>query len=236
MVSDASPVASGGWAQVGPTRLADTFAPCFSLILQLRASDALGPADTLRERIKNLLARVEREARAEAVPADDVRLAKFAVVAFIDEAVMAAEWSGRELWLARPLQLELFDRTDAGVHFFVELENLRTQGPARAEVMEVYYLCLTLGFKGKYRIFEQEQLRVLIEAVHEELARTPGFAARDLSPHGTARERVVGDARRRLPTWAILAVTAAVVVVIYLVFTVLISSAAGRVAETVELL
>jgi type VI secretion system protein ImpK len=56
-------------------------------------------------------------------------------------------WSHREEWLKHLLQSEHYATTKAGEEFFERLNMLRPeQGAAR----EVYYLCLALGFIGRY--------------------------------------------------------------------------------------
>src|SRR5690554_713768 len=128
-------------------RLADVYAPCFTLTLQLRAGHEFGDAEVLRGRIKALLEKTRREAARTGLAPEDVREAEFALVAFLDETLLSSDWSQKDRWLARPLQLELFNRYDAGEEFFLRLDGLRANPSLHAEVLEVYYLCMALGFK-----------------------------------------------------------------------------------------
>lgn len=215
-------------------RLAEIFAPCFTLILNLRASDEFGDPGTLRRRTKKLLDDAERKALRTAVSPDGIRTAKFALVAFIDETVLSSDWSQKEAWTNTPLQLELYDRYDAGEVFFDRLEELRQNPEANPEALEVYYLCMTLGFKGQYQIHGQEHLRELIEETYEELRRLPGTRGKDLAPRGTPPGQVAEEVKSKLPTWVIAAAAALVGLLIYTGMYLYLSDAANDTATFIR--
>lgn len=78
---------------------------------------------------------------------DDYDLARFAVCALVDEALLKSPWEHRTLWLKDQLQRSIYNTTDAGEEFFARLSSL---GLHQRGVREVYYLCLALGFTGRY--------------------------------------------------------------------------------------
>ena len=61
-------------------------------------------------------------------------------------------------WLSEPLQIKLFDTFNAGEEFFSNLSELRLRTTNNKDVLEIYYLCLSLGFKGKYQLQSPEIL------------------------------------------------------------------------------
>lgn len=215
-------------------RLADFYAPCLTLALKLRAAHEFGDAETLRGRIKRMLDASRREAERHGLPPEDAREAEFALVAFLDETLLSSDWSQKDRWLARPLQLELYNRYDAGEEFFHRLDGLRANPSLHAEVLEVYYLCMALGFKGKYQLHGQEELRELIEGTYAEMATQPGMKVGQLAPHGSPRDNVTTEVRGRMPTWVL--VTAALVLglVVYLGMSLYISRTADAVAQDIE--
>ena len=215
-------------------RLADVYAPCFTLTLQLRAAHEYGDAAVLRQRIKALLEKIRRAAAQSGVPPEDVREAEFALIAFIDETLLSSDWSQKDRWLAQPLQLELFNRYDAGEEFFQRLDGLRANPGLHAEVLEVYYLCMALGFKGRYQLHGQEELRGLIEDTYAEIKKQPGMGAHTLAPHGRPRDKVATEVRSRVPTWVLVAAALAIGLVVYLGMSVYISSAAEDAAEDID--
>jgi len=215
-------------------RLSDAYAPCFALILQLRASRDFGDASVLRPRVEKLLDAAEKEARRNGYPEEDVEAATFALVAFIDETILSSDWRGKDQWLVRPLQLQRYDRFDAGEYFFERLAQLRAAPTAHGEALEVYYLCVALGFKGQYMLHDQERLRLLIEETHAELSRLPSLRAERLAPHGTPRDQKASEARGRVPAWIIFAAAVGIALVIYLGMFLYISGAANETAAFID--
>lgn len=78
---------------------------------------------------------------------EDYEQARFAVCAWIDEAMLNSSWKERGLWLKDQLQRRFYNTTDAGEEFF---DRLSAIGLHQREVREVFYLCLALGFTGRY--------------------------------------------------------------------------------------
>lgn len=165
-------------------RLAEYFTPCFMLILQLRQGKDSGDPGALRQRIKQLLARVEHSCSGAGYRDKEIEKALFALVAFLDETLISPAWPHQNAWRENPLQVELYKSFNAGEEFFNRLEQMLRRPAPEAEVLEVYYLCMVLGFKGKYLLHQQEKLRVLISDTHKELRQVFDTPGRLLSPHG----------------------------------------------------
>ena len=215
-------------------RLSEIFATCFTLILQLRAANEFGDPDVLRSRVKDMLDNAEREALRTGVSPENIQMAKFAVVAFIDETIISSNWSQKDRWVSKPLQLELYNQYDAGETFYTRLETLREQPKSNAEAMEVYYLCMTLGFKGKYQLHEQERLREIIEGTYEDLQRVPGMKPKELSPHGKPRGQVATEVKSKMPAWVLAAAAALIGLLIYMGMWFYISDTADEAAQSIR--
>ena len=220
-------------------RIAEAFGAVFALILQLRATADYGDADTLRERTLGLFQEAATAALDRGAERADVDAATFALVAFFDEAVLLSEWSGREGWMARPLQLQLYDRYDAGEQFFVRLRELlaadgRAGAGDRTEALEVYYLAMALGFKGQYQIHGQDELRRLVGQAQERLATVPDLRPGALAPHGTPKRTVAVEVGRSVSPWMLLAAAVLLGLVVYAGLSVWTSAAAGDVAEALR--
>lgn len=103
--------------------------------------------DAVRNDIQRLLFASEEGVKRGLVSHDDFDGARFAVCAWVDEALLNSPWTDKNAWMSRQLQQTYYNTTDAGEKFF---ERLQTLGPHQLEVREVYYLCLALGFTGRY--------------------------------------------------------------------------------------
>lgn len=103
--------------------------------------------DQVKGDIQRLLFQGEAMAKKGEVSADDYDQARFIVCAWIDEVLLGSEWNQKNQWQREQLQRLYYNTTDAGVEVFERLNNL---GFHQQEVREIYYLCLALGFKGRF--------------------------------------------------------------------------------------
>ncbi|MCF6775348.1 DotU family type IV/VI secretion system protein [Thiotrichales bacterium 19X7-9] len=71
----------------------------------------------------------------------------FAICAWFDEIVLCSNWKEKLKWKKAMLQQKYFNTTRAGEIFF---EKLDTIPPGEIDLIEIYFYCLKLGFKGKY--------------------------------------------------------------------------------------
>ncbi|HEY6329371.1 MAG TPA: DotU family type IV/VI secretion system protein, partial [Blastocatellia bacterium] len=151
-----------------------------------------------------------------------VQEVKFALAAFVDETVLTARFPLREEWEKQPLQLEYFGEHLAGVTFFDHLDRLIDAAESQADPLEVYYLCLLLGYKGKYKIYYEDQLKIVIERVADALRRVNRLRDAGLSPHWRVNDQPEPVVDPGIPAWlrtgGVIAVCAAIL--FYAIFTI----------------
>ena len=103
------------------------------------------------ERVQNdiseLIAKSQSYYQTHQIPSSDFELARFAVFAWIDEAILGSQWQEELKWQGEQLQRIHFQTVNAGEQFFDKLNELQ---PQQIEVREVYYICLALGFSGRF--------------------------------------------------------------------------------------
>lgn len=197
----------------------------FELVLRLRA-ETLVPSPDLRPTVHALLEEMEQRAATLRYSEKQIKDVKFALAAFVDETVMTTSSSLREEWEKFPLQLEYFGEQLAGVKFFEKLDELIKSIKTDAEVVEVYYLCMLLGFKGKYKVYMEDQLQEVIKSTAAQLRTVGRLQDSDLSPHWRVSDQPKPRVYPGLPLWLKIGVSSIVVVtiLIYLVILLLIKS------------
>lgn len=114
------------------------------------------------------------KAADQQLSASDIEEAQYALVALIDEMVLNSEVIWKEEWLQSSLQQQYFHVHNAGVGFFEHLYELRKTPFENQFVFEVYYLCLELGFKGKYLTLENEKRLLLITELKTKVSSMQG--------------------------------------------------------------
>jgi len=76
-------------------------------------------------------------------------LSKYALVSWIDEMLVETDWESRDWWSNNVLEMELFRTRLCSERFFLNAKEASTL--PRRDALEVYYVCVVLGFRGLYR-------------------------------------------------------------------------------------
>ena len=168
-----------------PGMLAICLQESITAIVRLRAGrQTATDAAQFRQQMRDALQSAAREARdLGGYTSADVRSATFAVVAFLDECILNSGDPVFADWARQPLQEELFGTHVAGEVFFENVRELlgRPDSAVLADLLEVYSLCLVLGFAGRHTGGRRGELRGILGALRERIRRIRGDAG-DLSP------------------------------------------------------
>jgi type VI secretion system protein ImpK len=105
------------------------------------------PYEQVKADVLRLLSQSESYVKKGIFPQEDYDLARFAISAWVDEAILSSSWAQKNLWQKEQLQRLFYQTTEAGEEFF---EKLNALGLQQRDVREVYYLCLALGFTGRF--------------------------------------------------------------------------------------
>src|SRR5580698_8042230 len=158
--------------------LALIFQEVLTAIVRLRSNrQELSDAESFRFYMREAIKSAIQEARAHGgYNADDIKMATLALTGFLDESVLNLRNPMFADWPRKPLQEELFGIHMAGEIFFRNLEQLmgRNDSADLADLLEVHYLSLLLGFGGRYSIGGKGELQAVTTATGERIRRIRG--------------------------------------------------------------
>jgi type VI secretion system protein ImpK len=160
-----------------PENLALIFQEVLTAIERLRANrQGVTDANAFRHHTLDALRNAANQALAAGYNAEDVKLASFACVAFLDESILNSQNPIFADWLRKPLQEELFGTHIAGETFYQHLQQLlgRSDSHDLADLLEVHYLCLVLGFGGRYSAGNRGELVQVMQMTAEKIRRVRG--------------------------------------------------------------
>lgn len=184
MVQTPSGAPSGANSQRRPENLALVFQELITVIERMRSGRQDVPnAAAFRAQIREALKTADQEGRRRGYTAEDIQLAIFAIVAFLDETILNLRWPTFADWPRQPLQEELFGHHIAGEVFFQNLQALlgRNDSHDLADLLEVYQIAMLLGFAGRYSIGGRAELRAIIETTALKIRRIRGTGP-EISP------------------------------------------------------
>ncbi len=203
-------------------QLALTMQEAFTAAVRLRANRQVAAnADAFRAQMKQLLSSADQEGRRLGYAGDDVKLGIYAFIVFLDESVLNSSQPMFAQWPLKPLQEEVFGGHMGGEIFYQNLQGLlaRPDSEDLADLLEVHWLCLLLGFKGRYSA-DPGQLKSLTAALAEKIMRIRGGFG-ELSPSWAppSGERVPAAKDPWIPRLGIAAATLAVIaILLFIVF------------------
>jgi len=173
-------------------------------------------AEMFRRRTKEALAEVTREAMKRNYAAEHTIETDFALVAFLDEVILSSKDPAKDEWVQRPLQEELFNITTAGELFFTRIERLLTRADTQelADMLEVYYLCILLGFEGQFSTRNKTELHLLSDRMRQRIEHIrnadPRFSPNGALPGGPITVAAPDPVVRKLKVTALAIAAAAI--------------------------
>lgn len=184
-----------------------------SQVVQLKVSAGRDSLQSLNDQLSAGISAFETHALHLGAENSQVMSARYVLCSVIDEAVVTTPWGSRSDWSKRSLLSRFHNETFGGEKFFQLLERLSRDPVKHVAMLELMYLCLALGFEGKYRVMERG--RAQLETVHDAVYRQIRHVRGDrlplcLSPEAgrasRARIRIVSA------TWVAICVLAALFV------------------------
>lgn len=170
-------------------------------MLSLLRHGSVPPGETeFAASIRSFLDAFSSEARALHMATEDIEDAKYAFCAALDETILASSFPLRDAWERRPLQLLLFGDQLAGEHFFDKLEQLRLKGAERLQALQVFHMCLLLGFRGRYALEGADRLPYLAARLGDEITHLRG-KGRGFAPRAARPDNIAHKLQSNAPYW-----------------------------------
>ena len=229
-----TPQTPSAGAKQQAVRRADNLALIFQEVLtvieRLRARrQNVSDSEAFRSQIRNALKSAEQDALRRGYNSEDVRVATFAVVAFLDESVLNSQNTVFADWPRKPLQEELFGVHVAGEIFFRNVERLmgRQDSEPLADLLEIHQLCLLLGFRGRYSFSGAGEIRSILAQIEEKIGRIRGAASPPAWKLPPEAVRPPGDKWIPILRWVAIACFA-LALILFVVFKISLDSSADH--------
>ena len=195
----------------GMNQLTAGAAPLFSLISRIRNRAQHMDPDKLRSSVVAEVRAFENRALQAGVPAQTVKIARYALCATLDDVVLNTPWGGQSSWGLQSMVGTFHRETVGGDRFYDLLARLEKDPSTNLDVLEFIYMCLSLGFEGRLRVEQGGADKHL--QIRQGLARIirgqRGDVERDLSPHWEGEDKPFRPLSAWRLVWIALATTAA---------------------------
>ncbi len=186
----------------------------FLIVIRMRESEDLGKPANLRKLIIHYINLFKKNCRSLNMSMGAIDYIVYALVALLDETVMTIPGECRNFWVTNPIQLELFGDNLAGETFYKKLKKLLNEPEKAKDILEIYYLCLCLGFEGKYKLGNSSERDTIIENLARKLLKVGQHSLASFSPHGRRAihtKLLKSKGNRVIPLWAVGVISAILV-------------------------
>jgi type VI secretion system protein ImpK len=190
---------------------------CLSLLGRLRNAFSVPDPTALREHAVQELKRFEAILRGQNLPMEQLRPAHYALCASLDDVVQATPWGSRGAWADASLVSTFHQEVRSGERFFDLLAQLRQNPGKFLQIVELMYLCMSLGMQGRYRLSPRgpAELDRVREETYVLIARARPPVERALSPHWQGVSAPYRRQRFVLPLWVAALIGLALAALVY---------------------
>ncbi len=171
-----------------------------------RGLRAMSSPESIRDDVQRRLDSLCAAARGAGLTGAAVEAMLLPLVALADEVALGQRDALATAWADRPLQMHYFRENVAGELFFSQLDAARREPGTSPLVLRAYFLCLCLGFRGRYALHgDPTELDRTREFLRDELERRGLLRAGErLSPRAERPGMVTaGGRRKRAPAWMV---------------------------------
>jgi type VI secretion system protein ImpK len=219
---------------VGANPLIAAAAPLLAAAVRIGGERDRSPdVDRLKRGMIEAVRDFEQRAVATGLDTRSLRAARYALCATIDDLVLSTPWGLHSSWSGQTLTSIFHNEVIGGDRFFEILEEMEHDLGRHAEVVELMYLCASLGFEGRYRLSPRGTagLTELRDAVYRTISQRRGGFERELSPHWRGLQTGYTPLLQRVPLWAVGLAALVITALVYLAFNLSLVGASGRAFE-----
>lgn len=226
-----APLSTAELGHSGLNPLASAAAPLLTLVTQLRHTLRHPDPEALRRQVIEEVKAFENRARGQGVSSEVTLSARYVLCSLVDETILGTPWGAESSWGSQGMLISFHKEAWGGEKFFALLDHLLRDPLAHLHLLELMYLCLTLGFEGRYRVMAggQAALADLREKLYRVLRQQRGEYERELSPHWRGVVDRHTPLSRSVPLWVLGTVAAALLLVLYVGFSFMLNRASDPV-------
>ncbi|MBN2834399.1 MAG: type IVB secretion system protein IcmH/DotU [Candidatus Delongbacteria bacterium] len=135
----------------------------------LQNSYDIGSVDTLRMKLIELITTYAETLSNSNIENSQIIIARYILCTVSDELISSTYWGKDNNWSNNSLLVYFYNETYGGEKFFQILDQLFRSSAKYIHLLELMYVCLSLGFEGRYRIHHRGKME--IDTIRENLYR-----------------------------------------------------------------
>lgn len=201
----------------GLNPLVNAAATLLAVFSKTRESLSHPNVGSLHQQLDREIKAFDIKARNAGVKEDTVMIARYLLCTILDEAVLNTPWGAESAWNQRTLLGIFHKETAGGEKFFAILDRLRNSPAENIDALELIYICLSLGYEGKYRVIARgrDQLEQLRDDLFHIIRSYRGEYERSLSPCWQGLANSKNTLSNYVPMWVVASVVVGLMALTY---------------------
>jgi type VI secretion system protein ImpK len=200
--------------KAGLNPLVDAAAYLFSIIGKLKLLKSYRNLSKLHQELLQEMNAFQDTAKAQGYTSEYILVSRYALCATIDDMISNTPWGSQGQWDSYSLLATLNQESTQQDRFFIILDRIIKEPVLYIDVMELMYMCLSLGYKGSYRSteFSHNQLDQIINALYKRIRAQRGDFSKSLSPFPIRpHAQTYKTAQKKIPIWQVVIVTLVII-------------------------
>jgi type VI secretion system protein ImpK len=190
-------------ARPGLNSLEKSASILLNLLSQIRNTSSHPNPTGLHKLLATEIQRFEATAQREGIKPETIFIARYALCTTIDEFVMSTPWGSGSIWSGQSLLSMFHKETRGGERFFQMLKKLNQDPSRNIDLLELLYVCLALGFQGRFRISSDgiNELAEIRESLYYTINNQREESDPALSPHWEGMAKSSLPKTALVPAW-----------------------------------
>lgn len=135
----------------------------------LQNSYDIGSLEEVRNALIEEMEYFTQAMNQQGVEKPQIMLSRYLLCTFVDEMIGTTYWGKDNNWANSSLLGHFYNETYGGEKFFQVLEELQRAPAKYFDLLELIYVCISLGFQGKFRIKNKGKME--LDSIRENLFR-----------------------------------------------------------------
>ncbi|GAB2199257.1 type IVB secretion system protein IcmH/DotU [Sessilibacter sp. MAH4] len=188
-----------------------------NVIVKLRTEISHQDVKGLHQKLGQELNQFHQSLKQQGIDDNKIFQATYLMCTVIDETVLNTPWGANSPWSSHSLLSIFHKETFGGERCFVMLQQLLQAPGSNLDLLELNYICLSLGFKGKFALNNRghEQLEQIRDNLYYTIEKHKPEFHSDLSSHWQGLNTKGKSLTQYIPIWVILTCALLVLVLIY---------------------
>jgi len=186
----------------------------------------------LKEQLYEKVVQFSNLSKKMGVSEDDIFIARYALCTFLDETLASTPWGSSSDLVNKSLLVSFHQDAWGGEKFFQILNKLAEDPVSKIDLIEFYYVCLSLGFEGRYRVvnggnFELDALRQKLSKL---IKNVRGNHEADLSLHWRGENTIKVKSHNYFYLWLSMAFSSILLLFLFMYFSFSLNERADNIA------